>query len=132
MSPQRCTGVLLLALVVLAAGCSGSGRPDSETWLPEWASVVSTVPDATDLGQSPSRDTCNGILGSLREAQPAVEPTPNQAMDAPVRGWFEVAEAMFFECPPRQDGLDGFEEGYEQLSVFEAEIAAVVAAEAGT
>jgi hypothetical protein len=132
MPTRRSFGVLLVTLVVLCAGCSGSGRPATDEWLPEWAAAVSTVPDEVDLGDNPTRDTCNEILGSLREAQPTVEPTPYEVLDSPVRGWFEVAQAMFFECPPRQEGLDGFHEGYAQLSVLEAEVSAVLVAESGT
>jgi hypothetical protein len=120
---------ILVVLVALAAGCSGSGRPTPETWLPEWNAAVGVVPPEADLGEMPTRDTCNDVLAALRDARQGIEPTPYEAVDAPVRKWFEIAEAMFFECPPNQSGLDGFHQGYEQLDVFQAEVDAALAAE---
>lgn len=129
---RRCLSVFGVAALIVAAGCSGSGRPTPETWLPEWAIAMAVVPSESDLGSAPTRDVCNTILGGLREARPSVEPTPYDALDAPVDSWFEVAEAMFFECPPHEAGLEGFSEGYEELAAFEAEVDAAIAAEANT
>ena len=128
---RRFRAVCVIVLI-LATGCSGPGRPTEEVWLPEWDAAVDVVPSEADLGATPTRDTCNDILAELRDARQGIEPTPYEAVDAPVREWFEIAEAMFFECPPNQVGLDGFHEGSEQLGVFQAEVDAGLAAEPGS
>lgn len=114
------------ALVLLAA-CGGADRPSVAEWQPVWDGAIAAIPTAEELGEPPDRAICSGTLGFLRSTEGDLLPTPDDAIDEPVREWFEVAKNAFFECPPTSSPNPGMDYAYGQLARLEAEVAAVVA-----
>ena len=49
-------------------------------------------------------------------------PTPDLAVDDPVRDWIDAAEDAFFECPPNSELARGFPEMYRRLRRFQGEV----------
>ncbi len=87
------------------------------------ALVALTVvaPDPVDAAAL-DREGCDTVLERLRELDPQLTPTPDAGTDRLVRGWFEVAEEAFFECPPRTGDIDSFDDAYAEMTRFEAEV----------
>ncbi|MCL1601365.1 MAG: hypothetical protein M3112_07510, partial [Actinomycetia bacterium] len=65
-------------------------------------------------------------LGFLRSSRASLFPTPDLAIDDPVRDWFDVAEDAFFECPPNNERVGSFSEAYSLMQRFEGEIDSVL------
>lgn len=122
---RRLGSIIIVAM--LATACGGESRPSAEEWQPQWIEVQSLVPDQADLGAPPDKDMCREAHVALRTETPRLLPTPDLALDDPVRDWVEIAEGTFFECPPREPELRGFDEAYAELTRFAAEINAVLA-----
>jgi hypothetical protein len=97
-----------------------------DDWIPAWDGIVAGVPTETAVGGNPPADTCNEVLAFLRSSQTELFPTPDLALDGPVRSWVQVAEEAFFECPPRGERLNGFADAYRELGLLEAEVASVI------
>ncbi len=109
-------GITLLALVILVAAC-GSARPTVSEWENDWNAIVALIPDESSLSGDPG-EICESTLVLLRENTETLFPAPDDLIADSARQWLEVAEGMFFECPP----ADGFSDSYDQLDVLEAEI----------
>jgi hypothetical protein len=107
-----------MLLVCLMITSCGETRPDATTWEENWSNVLAIVPGQDFLDDDPS-ELCQVTLAALRQSEKGLFPTPDKSLDAPVRGWLEVAEGAFFDCPPA-DG--GFPAAYTELDRLEAEI----------
>ena len=129
--PRRLRFVIPLLLVAIA-GCSDSGRPSVEAWLPEWRATVAAVNEATSAGVTPAREVCQEVLVVLREANTSLANTPSAALDAPVDGWLNTAESAFFECEEATVDNDPFGDALRSLDEFEAEVEAALDIEAQT
>jgi len=107
------------------AACS-SNRPTASEWESDWNAVVSLIPDESLLDDDPT-GVCQEVLVSLREQKETLFPSPDELLDETVRQWLEVAEGMFFDCPPP----NGFSESYAQLDELAAEVDAGLNSPAG-
>lgn len=113
-----------LAGIVLSA-CAG-GRPTFDEWLPLWEHAVGAIPTEEVVVSATSQALCESTLADLRVHQGSLVPTPRDSIDDTVRDWIEVAERIFFECPP----VGGFSQSYAELRRLATEIDAVIALEA--
>lgn len=120
---------VLAALTVLAAGCSSADRPTIDEWQPTWNRIVGDFPTIDELGDPPDRDACEAALVELRTSVVDLQPTPDRALDEPVRSWVELAEEIVFDCPPSSSAIPSLEYAYGELALFEAEVDAVLGAE---
>ena len=112
--------MLVLVVAVVVAAC-GPVRPTVAEWENDWDAIVALIPDESSLGTDPEA-LCEATLVSLRDQKETLFPAPDDLIAGSVRQWLEVAEGMFFECPPS----DGFSDSYDQLEILEAEIEAGV------
>lgn len=116
---RSAAGVVLLFLVA----CGGDPPPVSDDeWFRAWDGVVDLVPAQDALDEADPSEQCGRTLARLREARPALPSPPRPALEGPVERWFEIAEDMFFECPPDGGTIASFADGYDELSTLEAEI----------
>lgn len=118
--------MLIVALILVASSCGGESRPSATEWQTGWEEIQALVPDATDLGVPPDKDLCNEAHVGIRYEAQQLVPTPDPIVDDAFQDWTEVATGMFFECPPREPGMRGFDEGYAELARFAAEVDAVL------
>jgi hypothetical protein len=125
-------GLVVVLVALSASACGTVSRPSLEEWQPRWVAVQALVPSQGDLGDEPDRELCNQIHVAVREEARGLIPTPDPALDDAVRDWVKIAEATFFECPPRERELDGFGDAYNELARFAAEVDAVVLIDLGT
>lgn len=114
-------GVVVLGLVG-ATGCS-QARPTLEEWVPVWEHAVANLPTEEALSAGDTQGICEEALADMRIHQGALHPTPDEAIDETVTLWVEIAESIFFECPPD----DGFSAGFAELRRLEAEVEVVLA-----
>jgi hypothetical protein len=119
--------VLIAAMVLVAAACSDESRPSVADWQPRWESVQAIIPAPELLGNPPDAELCNTTHVAVRLEAPKLFPTPDPTIDDALTDWTEVARGMFFECPPDEPGMRGFDEAYAELERFAAEIDAVIA-----
>ncbi len=119
-------GLFVVLVALSASACGTVSRPSLEEWQPRWVEVQALVPSQDDLGDEPDRELCNQIHVAIREESRGLVPTPDPALDDAVRDWVKIAETTFFECPPRERELDGFDDAYRELARFAAEVEAVV------
>lgn len=124
--------VALLTAVLLFASACGTTRPTVAEWQPAWDTIVNGVPAQSVVGESPPRSLCNETLSFLRSNRASVDPTPDVALDEPVREWIDIAEEAFFECPPRSQTVGSFADAYALLSRLEAEIESVLLIDRGS
>ena len=122
--PARACGLAILVLLIV--GCSGTDRPSASEWEPTWSAAVATLPALEQLGDPPSTEQCGEALGQLREIRPALDPTPDPALDAVVHEWVQVAEDAMFECPPSSAELSDFAMAYGELARLQAEVDVVL------
>lgn len=113
------------AVVLLIVACGG-GRPATAEWRSEWGRLLAAVPERAAFADGPDAGLCSEALVRVREAEADVLPTPDEALDAPVRSWLRTARETFFECPPRS-GVVGFDNAYDELDALEAEVMAGLA-----
>jgi hypothetical protein len=115
--------VLLVAIVaVLAVGCSSAERPSVTEWQPTWDRIVGSFPTIDELGDPPDTTICNETLVALRTTSGDLQPTPDRALDDPVRSWVELAEEIVFDCPPGSSAIPSLEYAYDELTLLEAEV----------
>jgi hypothetical protein len=114
--------LLVIACSLALSGCSRDDRPDTATWLPAWDAMTSVVPAQVDLGDPPDEDLCQDTLGSLREQNEGLLPSPSVTVDDLVTEWIAVAEAAFFDCPPEGEDIDSFSDAYEELDRIEESV----------
>ena len=96
-------------------------------WQPTWDALVGGIPTPAELGTPPDGALCQSALGLVRSAEDDLYPTPDRAIDEPVKEWVATAEDAFFECPPSSSAIPDMAFAYGQLQRLEAEIAAVLA-----
>jgi len=134
-SPQllRLTRFLVMAtaFIIVASACATS-RPSVEEWQPTWDRAVSGIPDQAVVGENPPRALCGTTLVFLREIRPDLSPTPDLAVDDPVREWIDIAEGAFFECPPASQQVGSFAEAYDLLGRLQAEVDLVLDMDRGS
>ena len=123
---RRRVGLWVLVILAIGTSCGGGGRPPLAEWRTTWDTAVGSLPDRSSLSDTPDQELCSDILVSLREAEGEALPTPDAALDDPVRDWFALALDAFFECPPRTR-VAGFEAAYDELDAFQAEVEAGIA-----
>jgi hypothetical protein len=126
LSVRRMTRVVALAVAAVILVSCGGDRPDEAEWSSLWQSVRQTVPDRSALDGPEAQRLCSDALAAIRDAQVSLIPTPSSALDDPMRNWIDTAEETFFECPPREADLQGFDVAYERLSIYEIEIEAAL------
>lgn len=119
--------VLVLAVSLVVAACGGEPRPSIAEWQPHWEAVQAIIPAPELLGEPPDSELCNTTHVAVRYEAPKLFPTPDPTIDDALTDWTEVARGMFFECPPDEPGMRGFDEAYAELERFAAEIDAVIA-----
>lgn len=122
MSSARRTVAIGLLLLLATGACANEKRPSVDAWRPLWESTVALVPDQELVGEDPDQALCEATLAGLRTNRPTLDPTPDLAIDDPVRNWFQIAEDAFFECPPNNDRIGSFGEAYRELIRLEGEI----------
>lgn len=88
--------------------------------------MVSDVHAAAPDSLAPDRGTCREVLAELRSVAPALEPTPDPALDGAVGTWVEVAEGAFFDCDPSRAEDGPFARSFAELERLEAEVAVVI------
>lgn len=110
---------ILLALVLSA--CS-ENPPTVDEWLPQWNHAVDSVHSVDPAGSGLTQEECGRLLADLRIHQADLHPTPDEAIEETVRLWVEVAESVFFDCPP----AGGFSSGFAELERLEAEVEVVL------
>ena len=118
--------MLIIALALLTAACADDSRPTVAQWQPQWESVQALIPEPADLGDPPDTEVCGQAHVAIRNESLTLFPTPDRTINDPLRDWIEVAKGMFFECPPHEPGMRGFDEAYAELDRFAAEIDAVI------
>ena len=118
--------VLALALVLAAAACSSEPRPTVAAWQPQWEAVQAIIPPQNLLGDPPDTELCNTTHVAVRLEAPKLFPTPDPTIDDALTDWTEIARGMFFECPPDEPDMRGFDQAYAELERFAAEIDAVI------
>lgn len=119
--------VLVVTLLAGITACSGDGRPSADEWQPQWDAVLDAMPTQDELGDPPDPELCEQTLGMLRQETPALQPTPDMAIDDVVRQWAHIAEAIVFECPPQSHALPDLDHAYAELALLEAEVDAALA-----
>ena len=122
MSRLRHLGPWVLVVLVVAASCS-DGRPALTEWRAAWNGLVQSIPDRSSFADGPDQELCSDTLVSIRIQESDVLPTPDAALDDVVRDWLALARDTFFECPP-SSGVRGFDEAYDELDAFRAEMEA--------
>lgn len=124
-TPRWDTVLLLLLVLVVGVGCSTpQRRPSVEEWNRHWEAVQAAIPSLEEVSDPPSGALCTRGLVTVREARGDLLPTPDPAVDGPVEEWIQVAESVFFQCPPHTPPVDSFEAGYEEMQRFVAEVEA--------
>jgi len=118
---------LILAMSLMAAACSDESRPSVAEWQPHWEAVQAIIPAPDLLGDPPDTELCNTVHVAVRFEAPKLFPTPDPTIDDALTDWTEVARGMFFECPPDEPNMRGFDQAYAELERFAAEIDAVIA-----
>jgi hypothetical protein len=108
---------------VLAGGCSPA-RPASAEWAPAWQAAQDGIPPIETLTEGDAEMACERTLASIRALRGGIVPTHDPTLDGLVRGWLQVAETTFFECPPRSGVVVGFEEAYAELERYRLEMEA--------
>jgi hypothetical protein len=121
---------VVVAAVILAA-CGGEEAPSLEDWKQEWLAFRDLVPTQQELGPSPTQEQCDEILVAIRQRAPELVPAPDPTLEGAVKDWIVIAENMFFECPPVAPPIGSFEEGYQELERFEAQVAIVLELDLG-
>ncbi len=121
----------VLVVAVVAVGCSSADRPSVEEWRPTWDRIVGDFPTIEELGDPPDRTLCQEALVDLRTSAGDLQPTPDRALDDPVRSWVELAEEIVFDCPPGSSAVPSLEYAYGELTLIETEVEAVLAAVSG-
>jgi hypothetical protein len=116
----------VVAAAVLVAACGGDDSVSLEDWEQEWLAVHALVPTQQELGASPSQDRCDEILVGIRQRASELVPAPDPTLDDAVKDWIAIAENMFFECPPVGPPIGSFDEGYQELERFAAQVAVVL------
>lgn len=120
-SRPRLMLVVSTMLILGLSACSG-GRPTFAEWLPFWTHTIGSIPGEDFVSSDTSQEVCEQTLADLRIHQGSLLPTPDEAIDATVRDWIDVAEQVFFECPP----IGGFSDSFAELRRLEAEIDVVI------
>lgn len=114
-----------LALSVLASGCAVSERrPSVVEWRPRWEAAQALVPPLEQVADPPDRELCTDVLVAIRATRGELLPTPDPSVDGPVQEWLEVAELVFFQCPPHTPPIEDFAAGYEEMGRLAAEVEA--------
>lgn len=111
-----------IVAMVAIVGCGGTDRPDTATWLSSWEGITSVVPDQADLGDPPDAELCEATLASVRSGNEDLRPSPSVTVDDLVTEWVAVAEATFFDCPPKGEDIDSFSEAYEEMGRIEESV----------
>lgn len=122
--------VATLAILLMAASCGRSERPEVADWQPTWETATSLLPLQDELGDPPDRETCSRVLGDLSAVVPELFPTPDIAIEGTVRDWVTIAEDAMYECPPSSAQLPDLGHAYDELARLEVEVDAVLAMEA--
>ena len=119
--------VAVVALAGVLTSACGADRPSVVDWQSGWADIVASIPDETSVsaGELPL-SVCSETLVFLRAHRSTLLPTPDLAIDDAVTSWIEIAEDMFFECPPHNDQFKDFAGAYAELDRLEAEIELVL------
>jgi hypothetical protein len=117
---------LVVAVMLVVSACGGESRPSAVEWQAGWEEVQALVPDPVDLGVPPDKDLCGEAHVGIRYEAQQLVPTPDPIIDDAFQDWTEVATGMFFECPPHEPGMQGFDEAYVELARFAAEVDAVL------
>ena len=102
-------------------GCARQG-PTMAEWRPRWETLRAQVPPVTAFASGPDAALCEQTLVILRESRDSVLPAPDEVIDAAVTDWLAHADTLFFECPPEEGELVGFEAAYRRLDSIAAEI----------
>lgn len=115
--------MVALAITLLIGSCSNQ-RLDQEGWEETWRQTVARVEEAEAAVIPEQR--CQELLAFLRTQRDLLDPPPLERLDVPVDTWFEIAEASFFDCPPRGEEVDGWPAAFAELDVIEEEVEAVL------
>jgi hypothetical protein len=118
------SATLAVALVVLVSACGLIERPQPAQWIPLWEDAKAILPDLT-VGE-PSEAECSAALVLLREAAPALRPTPDDSIDETVDRWLLIAEETMFECPADTGDLTTFDAAYLELDRLADQVDVVV------
>ena len=84
--------------------------------------MVAAIPDQEDLEVTAPQEICQQALAEVRDGTSALLPAPSMTVDDLVNEWVSVAETAFFECPPREEELQSFDEAYAELDRIEESI----------
>lgn len=114
--------VLVLSLALIVACSPADRRPSAAEWVPRWEAVQALVPPLEEIPDPPDRERCHEVFVLVREEGRELLPSPDPAVDGPVREWVEVADSVFFQCPPHTPPIDSFAVGYEELRRLAAEV----------
>lgn len=129
MDARRSPVVAALCIGALAmGGCRGPQRPSAGEWGDEWRAAQRLVPDPGTLARPPSHETCEDVLGELREHRPELIPAPDDEIGAAAERWFEHAESMFFGCFDGSDGDADVRAEYDTLERLANEVEAALGA----
>lgn len=113
---------LIAVTLLLLMGCESTERPDSGTWRESWQQMVALIPDREDLEVTAQEEICQQVLAEVREGTSTLLPAPSMTVDDLVNEWVSVAETAFFECPPREEELQSFDDAYAELDHIEESI----------
>lgn len=108
--------------LLLLMGCGSKERPDPDTWRESWQQMVALIPDREDLEVTAQEEICQQVLAEVREGTSTLLPAPSMTVDDLVNEWVSVAETAFFECPPREEELQSFDDAYAELDRIEESI----------
>jgi hypothetical protein len=124
-------GAFVILCVLVVAACGSTDRPTVAEWEPVWDAATRSIPTEDDLGDPPAREVCGQALGFIRSAEADLLPTPDRSIDPVIREWVQVAEDMFFECPPQSREVPDMSSGFAELQRLQAEVAAALNLEGG-
>jgi hypothetical protein len=116
---------MAVILAISLTACGPGARPDFDDWQPTWEAALAIIPPPS-FADSPDMATCERVVADLRQVLENLLPSPDVALDGPVREWISLAEHAFFECPPREGEIIGFADAYDELDRVRLEVEAVL------
>jgi hypothetical protein len=122
------SGLVIAAVVAVAAGGCGDDRPSTSEWRATWEEVQATIPARSTLQTPPSTETCRTVLGELRSQRPRLTPAPDDLVGSASAAWAAYAEHVFFGCFGEGTRAD-VTEAYRTLRRLATEVEAALSAD---